>query len=56
MELTVVGSGYVGSAAALIQATERSEFRTSDFDLMNQQLKQNQIVSGGRNLFDVAKM
>jgi len=43
-------------AVALIIATEWSEFRTPDFDLMEQQLKQNKIVFDGRNLFDVAKM
>jgi UDPglucose 6-dehydrogenase len=41
---------------ALIIATEWSEFRTPDFELMDQQLKQNKIVFDGRNLFDVAKM
>jgi UDPglucose 6-dehydrogenase len=43
-------------ADALIIATEWSEFRTPDFELMDQQLKQNKIVFDGRNLFDVAKM
>jgi UDPglucose 6-dehydrogenase len=43
-------------AAALIIATEWSEFRTPDFDLMDQQLTQNKIVFDGRNLFDVTKM
>jgi UDPglucose 6-dehydrogenase len=43
-------------AVALIIATEWSEFRTPDFDLMEQQLKQNKIVFDGRNLFDVVKM
>ena len=43
-------------AAALIIATEWSEFRTPDFDLMDQHLTQNKIVFDGRNLFDVAKM
>jgi len=43
-------------ADALIIATEWSEFRTPDFDLMEQQLKVNKIVFDGRNLFDVAKM
>jgi UDPglucose 6-dehydrogenase len=41
---------------ALIIATEWSEFRTPDFDLMDQQLIQNKIVFDGRNLFDVEKM
>jgi UDPglucose 6-dehydrogenase len=43
-------------AAALIIATEWSEFRTPDFEQMDQQLKNNKIVFDGRNLFDVAKM
>jgi UDPglucose 6-dehydrogenase len=43
-------------ADALIITTEWSEFRTPDFELMDQQLKQNKIVFDGRNLFDVAKM
>ncbi len=43
-------------AAALIIATEWSEFRTPDFNLIEQQLKQNKIVFDGRNLFDVVKM
>jgi len=55
MELTVVGSGYIGSADALIQVTERSEFRTPDFELMETSIKYK-IVFDGRNLFDVAKM
>ena len=44
------------NAAALIIATEWSEFRTPDFVLMEQQLKKNKIVFDGRNLFDVTKM
>jgi UDPglucose 6-dehydrogenase len=44
------------NAAALIIATEWSEFRTPDFEQMDQQLKNNKIVFDGRNLFDVAKM
>ncbi len=44
------------NAAALIIATEWSEFRTPDFELMDQQLKQNKIVFDGRNLFDVSYM
>jgi UDPglucose 6-dehydrogenase len=43
-------------AAALIIATEWSEFRTPDFDLMVQKLNQNKIVFDGRNLFDLSKM
>ena len=42
-------------AAALIIATEWSEFRTPDFDLMEQKMG-NKIVFDGRNLFDVQKM
>jgi UDPglucose 6-dehydrogenase len=43
-------------AAALIIATEWSEFRTPDFEQMDQQLKHNKIIFDGRNLFDVNKM
>jgi len=43
-------------ADALIIATEWSEFRTPDFELMDQQLKQNKIVFDGRNLFDPVKL
>jgi UDPglucose 6-dehydrogenase len=43
-------------ASALIIATEWSEFRTPDFELMNQQLKQNKIVFDGRNIFEIANM
>ena len=43
-------------AAALIIATEWSEFRTPDFEQMDQQLKSNKIVFDGRNLFGGAKM
>jgi len=42
-------------AAALIIATEWSEFRTPDFERMEQELK-HKIIFDGRNLFDVAKM
>ena len=41
---------------ALINATDWSEFRTPDFELMDQQLKQNKVVFHGKNLFDVVKM
>ena len=41
---------------ALIIATEWSEFRTPDFEQMDQQLKSNKIIFDGRNLFDVNKM
>ena len=40
---------------ALIIATEWSEFRTPDFEMMAQQTK-NKIIFDGRNLFDVYKM
>ena len=43
-------------ASALIIATEWSEFRTPDFELMDQKLIGNKIVFDGRNLFDVANM
>jgi UDPglucose 6-dehydrogenase len=43
-------------ASALIIATEWSEFRTPDFDLMEQKLNEHKIVFDGRNLFDVQKM
>jgi UDPglucose 6-dehydrogenase len=43
-------------AVALIIATEWSEFRTPDFERMDQQLKSNKIIFDGRNLFHVAKM
>ena len=39
-------------ADALIIATEWSEFRTPDFDLINQKLR-NKVIFDGRNLFDV---
>jgi UDPglucose 6-dehydrogenase len=42
-------------AAALIIATEWSEFRTPDFELMNKNLK-NKIIFDGRNLFNLAKL
>jgi UDPglucose 6-dehydrogenase len=40
---------------ALIIATEWSEFRTPDFEMMAQQTT-NKIIFDGRNLFDVHKM
>ena len=43
-------------AAALIIATEWSEFRTPDFELMDQKLNKNKIIFDGRNLFDVTYM
>jgi UDPglucose 6-dehydrogenase len=42
-------------AEALIIATEWSEFRTPDFELMETTIK-HKIVFDGRNLFEVAKM
>lgn len=41
---------------ALLIATEWSEFRTPDFDRMEQLLGNNKIIFDGRNLFDVFKM
>ena len=43
-------------ADALIIATEWSEFRTPDFEIMEQALATNKIIFDGRNLFDVQKM
>ncbi len=43
-------------ADALIIATEWSEFRTPDFEIMGSLLKKNKILFDGRNLFDVIKM
>ncbi|MFM6994322.1 MAG: UDP-glucose dehydrogenase family protein [Sediminibacterium sp.] len=43
-------------ADALIIATEWSEFRTPDFELMNQKLNKNKTIFDGRNLFDVNEM
>ncbi len=43
-------------ADALIIATEWSEFRTPDFEQMDQLLKNKKIVFDGRNLFETAKM
>ncbi len=40
---------------ALIIATEWSEFRTPDFELMEKEIK-HKIIFDGRNLFDVANM
>jgi UDPglucose 6-dehydrogenase len=42
-------------ALALIIATEWNEFRTPDFDLMEEKI-QNKVVFDGRNLFDSNKM
>lgn len=39
-------------ADALIIATEWSEFRTPDFEMINEKLK-NKVIFDGRNLFDV---
>ena len=44
------------NAEALIIATEWSEFRTPDFDKMDEVLVKNKIIFDGRNLFDVQKM
>ena len=43
-------------ADALLIATEWSEFRTPDFENMEQLMANNKIIFDGRNLFDVAKM
>jgi UDPglucose 6-dehydrogenase len=43
-------------ADALIIATEWSEFRTPDFERMEQLMANKKIIFDGRNLFDVSKM
>ena len=43
------------NAAALIIATEWSEFRTPDFEIIKKELP-SKVIFDGRNLFDVAKM
>ncbi len=43
-------------ADALLIATEWSEFRTPDFERMEQLMTKNKIIFDGRNLFDVSKM
>jgi UDPglucose 6-dehydrogenase len=43
-------------ADALIIATEWSEFRTPDFDLMDKLLNQNKVIFDGRNLFELSQM
>ena len=43
-------------ADALLIATEWSEFRTPDFESMEQLMANNKIIFDGRNLFDVVKM
>jgi UDPglucose 6-dehydrogenase len=42
-------------ADALIIATEWSEFRTPDFEMINERLK-NKVIFDGRNLFDVKQI
>ena len=42
-------------ADALIIATEWSEFRTPDFEMIETKLKQK-VIFDGRNLFDVRQM
>jgi len=42
-------------ADALLIATEWSEFRTPDFDRINQLLP-SKVIFDGRNLFEVAKL
>jgi UDPglucose 6-dehydrogenase len=44
--------GALDNADALIIATEWSEFRTPDFEMINSRLK-NKVIFDGRNLFDV---
>lgn len=44
--------GTLNDADALIIATEWSEFRTPDFDMISAKLK-NKVIFDGRNLFDV---
>ncbi len=43
------------NADALIIATEWSEFRTPDFELMEKKLK-NKAIFDGRNVFEVKQM
>ncbi|MDE3253988.1 MAG: UDP-glucose/GDP-mannose dehydrogenase family protein [Bacteroidota bacterium] len=43
------------NADALVIATEWSEFRTPDFEMINDRLK-NKVIFDGRNLFDVHHM
>jgi UDPglucose 6-dehydrogenase len=43
-------------ADALLIATEWSEFRTPDFERMEQLMANKKIIFDGRNLFDVSKM
>jgi UDPglucose 6-dehydrogenase len=43
-------------ADALLIATEWSEFRTPDFERMEQLMAKNKIIFDGRNLFDISKM
>ena len=56
-KITYVGSQYdaLDNADALIIATEWSEFRTPDFDLIESKLKAK-IVFDGRNLFEKNQM
>lgn len=44
--------GALDNADALIIATEWSEFRTPDFEMINSRLR-NKVIFDGRNLFDV---
>jgi UDPglucose 6-dehydrogenase len=45
----------LNEADALLIATEWSEFRTPDFDIINSRLK-HKVIFDGRNLFDVVQM
>jgi UDPglucose 6-dehydrogenase len=55
--ITYAGSPYgaIENADALIIATEWNEFRTPDFEKLNENLKQKAIFDG-RNLFDLDQM
>jgi UDPglucose 6-dehydrogenase len=56
-KISFVESEYdaLDNADALIIATEWSEFRTPDFDIINSKLK-NKVVFDGRNVFEVKQM
>jgi UDPglucose 6-dehydrogenase len=56
-KITFVESQYnaLDNADALIIATEWSEFRTPDFEVINEKLK-NKVIFDGRNVFDVQQI
>ena len=56
-KITYVENQYdaLNNADALIIATEWNEFRTPDFELMNQKLI-NKVIFDGRNLFEVKQI